>query len=155
MYNVFKEPIICKLKPSYKLATGFLVITLLPIISLLILSPRYPHMVIIATVVLLICCIKLMIKHSIRSTGKGIKQLRLHNQTVLITHHNLSIESEKITRICAANDWIVLEYGNNCEKIILDEYSVGGRVYSQIRRQINLFETNDLSPVITHRAGNS
>jgi len=68
--------------------------------------------------------------------------LRLHKNTALITYRNLDTKSAVISKISVASDWVILQVGDESEKIILDENSVDGQSYSNLRRQIIAFKTD-------------
>lgn len=142
MYNVFKEPITCELKPSYKLATGFLAIAVIPILSSSVLFHRFTLMMIVITIVILTTCVHLIIKYAIRWGGNAVMLLRLHKNTALITYNNRDTKLAIITKICVSESWVILQTGKGSEKVILDQCSVGQESYSHLRRQINAFKTH-------------
>jgi len=142
LYNVFIKPIIFELKPSYSLAVNFMLIGLIPTLSCLILFQRWPLLVIGITIFLLTSCLHLIVKYAIRYSDNSVKLLRLHKNTALITYRNLDTKSAVISKISVASDWVILQVGDESEKIILDENSVDGQSYSNLRRQIIAFKTD-------------
>ena len=145
MSNVFKEPIICELKPSYQLATGFFVITIVPLLSCLVLLPRFPLFVLAIIAALLTNCLRLINRYAIRTGRNGIRLLRLHNDIVLITYNNLFTKSVKIAAINVACSWVVIELADSSEKIIVDKASAGTEIYSQLVRQIKSFKADEVA----------
>ena len=145
MYNVFKAPTICELRPSFRLATGFLILFLLPILACLEFYQRFPFLVIVTIAILLSICVYLIMKYAIRSGGDCIKLLRLHKDTALITNNNLQTKSAKISSLCATDNWIIIAFENTGYKVILDQNSVGRQTYSQLSRQIRAFKVTELA----------
>ena len=143
MYDVFKEPTICKLRPSYKLAMGFTVICAVPLLSVLVLFTRLPILVFVLSGLLIFSCLFYIGKYAIRYGDKSIERLRLHNHTAVITYKSRDRKLAEITSICMAGEWILIKFSGSSEKVILDTSSVGSETYSSLRRQINAFRIAD------------
>ncbi len=140
MCDLFKKPIICNLKASKKLGYGFVLIALVPVISLATLLPKYPYIISSLLAGIMVCCIHNIRLHALRTNSCSIINLRLHNGRAWIKQKNAIDRVYKIKKVSLAPEWVVFILKKPGPKIIVDAESVDRAVYCTIRREITTYK---------------